>query len=310
VGVNRASTGGLRRAVRLVALAAATTLALTLASPVGSAGATTPAATAASAAAAATAAPPVLPVTGPHTMKGTARHGYLLTLVVAPYNPRATSYSYQWYRDYTPISGATAQTYRITAADVDHRLRAVVTARRAGWTDARTLSQPTPVVGDTTPRRRTVVYDVRIDGDIPGFRVDEFGVQSGETLQDPRGWRAGGTHFQRTASRAPSDFTLIIATADRLPKYAGECSVQWSCRVGRNVIINYTRWMQASPSWNAAGGSLRDYRHMVVNHEVGHFLGNGHVGCGSAGSRAPVMMQQSKGLGGCRFNPWPLPSEW
>lgn len=306
MGVDRGTTGAIRRLVRAVAVSAAAVLAVTLAAPATSAGAAAPPALSAAAAADL----PVLPVTGAHTMKGTARHGYQLTLVVAPYNPRAQSYSFQWYRDYTPISGATAQTYRITAADVDHRLRAVVTARRAGWADARTLSQPTPVVGDTTPRRRTVTYDVRIDGNVPAAQVEQFGILSGETLQDPRGWRAGGTHFQRTASRAPSSFSLIIATADRLPRYAGECSVQWSCRVGRNVIINYTRWMQASPSWNAAGGSLRDYRHMVVNHEVGHFLGNGHVGCGSAGARAPVMMQQSKGLGGCRFNPWPLPSEW
>jgi len=30
---------------------------------------------------------------------------------------------------------------------------------------------------------------------------------------------------------------------------------------------------------------------------------------GRSGGRAPVMMQQSKGTGGCRFNPWPLERE-
>ena len=47
---------------------------------------------------------------------------------------------------------------------------------------------------------------------------------------------------------------------------------------------------------------------MVVNHETGHWLGHGHLGCPGPGP-APVMMQQSKGRGACSFNPWPLPFE-
>ena len=42
---------------------------------------------------------------------------------------------------------------------------------------------------------------------------------------------------------------------------------------------------------------------------MGHFLGLGHVECPAEGAPAPVMMQQSKGLNGCRANPWPLPAE-
>jgi Protein of unknown function (DUF3152) len=47
----------------------------------------------------------------------------------------------------------------------------------------------------------------------------------------------------------------------------------------------------------------------VVNHEVGHWLGFGHSRCSGAGRLAPVMQQQSIGLEGCTFNPWPLPTE-
>ena len=50
-----------------------------------------------------------------------------------------------------------------------------------------------------------------------------------------------------------------------------------------NVVINNDRWVFASSSWNAGGGSLRDYRHMVVNHEVGHWLGHGHLFCPGPG---------------------------
>ncbi len=94
-----------------------------------------------------------------------------------------------------------------------------------------------------------------------------------------------------------------------MPSFSSGCDVEWSCRVGRSVIINDKRWVDASAAWNASGGTLRDYRHMVVNHEVGHWLGHGHLHCAGAGQLAPVMQQQSIDLEGCKFNPWPLTSE-
>ena len=72
------------------------------------------------------------------------------------------------------------------------------------------------------------------------------------------------------------------------------------------MIINETRWRTGSPAFP---GTLQDYRHMVVNHETGHWPGRPHAYCPGPGRPAPVMQQQSKGMQGCRVNPWPLPSE-
>ena len=154
--------------------------------------------------------------------------------------------------------------------------------------------------------RRTVTYHVETRGRITAS-VKEFARLAQESYDDPRGWRGAGIAFRRVAKGG--SFTLVLAAASSVPGFSGGCSATYSCRVGRFVIINQTRWLQATPPWNAAGGSLRDYRHLVVDHETGHWLGLAHAGCPRAGALAPVMMQQSKGLDGCRFNPFPTLSE-
>ncbi len=154
--------------------------------------------------------------------------------------------------------------------------------------------------------RRVVTYSVITRGKVTAS-MEVFRRQAQETYDDPRGWRAGGVAFRRV--RRGGDFTLVLAAAGAVAGFSPVCSAMWSCRVGRYVVINQTRWRHASPSWNAAHRSLRDYRHMVVNHETGHWLGHGHLGCPGPGRPAPVMMQQSKGLDGCRHNPWPLGGE-
>jgi hypothetical protein len=152
----------------------------------------------------------------------------------------------------------------------------------------------------------TVTYDVTTKGVITAD-VAQFKLLANQTLNDSRGWSRMNVSFKEVTSGGM--FTLVLAQANQLPTFSSGCSSDWSCNAGRYVVINQDRWQGASASWNAAGGSLRDYRHMVVNHETGHWLGHSHEYCGGAGQSAPVMQQQSISLQGCKFNPWPLPSE-
>jgi len=155
----------------------------------------------------------------------------------------------------------------------------------------------------------TVTYDVDTKGTITADFA-EFKTFANQTLNDGRGWARMGVSFQEVGSGG--DFTLVLSEASQVPSfYPSVCSVDWSCTVGRYVIINQDRWLGASDAWNNAQprGSLRDYRNMVINHETGHWLGHGHLGCGGAGQLAPIMQQQSIDLQGCAFNPWPLSSE-
>jgi hypothetical protein len=137
--------------------------------------------------------------------------------------------------------------------------------------------------------------------------LSKFAAQAAKTYADPRGWAA--THRRFKQVRKGGSFTLVLAEAAKVPSYSSQCSATYSCRVGRYVIINERRWRLATTEFRGHGGSVVDYRHMVVNHETGHWLGNAHATCTGRGRLAPVMMQQSKGLKGCRTNPWPTPAE-
>lgn len=152
----------------------------------------------------------------------------------------------------------------------------------------------------------TVTYDVSTRGDIVA-NMAEFRSQANATLNDPRGWARMGVSFVEVESGGM--LTLVLAEAIQMPSFSSGCSTEYSCRAGRFVVINQDRWLGATSPWNQAGGTLRDYRHMVINHETGHWLGHDHETCGGPGQPAPVMQQQSISLQGCSFNPWPTEGE-
>jgi hypothetical protein len=158
------------------------------------------------------------------------------------------------------------------------------------------------------PVTRTVTYAVETRGNIVAD-LNNFKVLANETYNDSRGWKRLGVQFQEVSSGG--DFTLVFSEAGQVPSFGSPCDSTYSCNIGRYVIINQDRWQGATDAWNNAGGNLRDYRNMVVNHETGHWLGHGHIftPCANYSQPAPIMMQQSIDLHGCKFNPWPLDSE-
>ena len=218
------------------------------------------------------------------------------------WNRTPSRYRFQWFREHTAIPKATDQSYRLGVADVARRLKARVYVKRRGYDWGQVTDRADCSLGYRVP-----VFSVTYRIDTRGTISTSVGSSpsSRRPTLTPRGWRNAGVAFRRV--NGPSDFSLVLAEASWLPRFSSVCSVQWSCRAGRYVVINQLRWKYASPSWHSAGMSLRDYRNLVVNHDKGQLgLGHGHLGCrvraAGAGDDATVQ------LAGCRHNPWPLPS--
>ncbi len=123
-----------------------------------------------------------------------------------------------------------------------------------------------------------------------------------ETLSDERSWIGRGAGFRLVDDGGL--FTIIVATPTRTDQLCWplQTNGRFSCARNGWVAINSDRWLGATNSWPA---DLETYRRYVINHEIGHYiLGAGHATCPDVGRRAPVMMQQTKGLGGCIANGW------
>ncbi|CAM3334448.1 DUF3152 domain-containing protein [Nocardioides dubius] len=236
---------------------------------------------------------------------GTPRYGRVLRAVAPRWSQTPAKVARAWLRDGAVIKGASGTRLRLRPRDIGHRIQVRYTARDAAGAEHVVRSAGRRAL-HRVPVRRVVRYSVQTRGRIVAD-LATFKRLARETFADPRGWRGAGVEFRQV--RSGGSMTLVLAEASQVPRFSPACSAQWSCRVGRYVVINQTRWRHASPAWRAGGGTLRNYRHMVVNHESGHFLGKGHRSCPRRGALAPVMQQQSKGLGGCRFNPWPTPAE-
>ncbi|WP_198655076.1 DUF3152 domain-containing protein [Streptomyces geranii] len=159
-------------------------------------------------------------------------------------------------------------------------------------------------------------YTYRVDVE-QGLGLDGtlFAQAVQKTLNDDRSWaHSGGRTFERISSGKP-DFVITLASPGTTAFWCAksgldttEDNVSCDSAATDRVMINAYRWAQGSETY---GDKIYPYRQMLINHEVGHRLGYGHVTCDKDGELAPVMQQQTKFLDHdgihCRANPWPYP---
>ncbi len=168
-----------------------------------------------------------------------------------------------------------------------------------------TTPYPTATTAHAVPQVITVAY--RVERHTNDAATSNFAAIVHTTLADARGWSRASFRFVRDAA-APH--LIVLAEGDEVDRLCLPYDTygKYSCQNGPVVALNADRWRTADPKWT---GDLPTYRQMLVNHEVGHLLGQKHPRpqCRRRGEPAPVMNQQSTELDGCLPNPWPLPWE-
>jgi len=148
-------------------------------------------------------------------------------------------------------------------------------------------------MGKTIKVRLLIDDDVRKKHDISNIRFLIFTY-----LNDPDGWAIHGYSFDLV--RSHEDVLLRICTPSTIDAICG-LSGNLSCAElgGKNIYLNSDRWFHGAPKSKL---NLDDYRQYMVSHEMGHILGHTHKKCPCKNCHAPIMMQQTKGIGKCSPN--------
>lgn len=157
--------------------------------------------------------------------------------------------------------------------------------------------------------QKVVYYTIKQLGTVE-TNLEDFREKVKETLNDPRGWTRLGLKFMETTDDQ-SDLDIYIADPNCLDPIEN-CGYELSCTTWHNQIyLNDTRWREGTQTSQQNNFSQRDYQRMVLNHEMGHWLGHyEHTQSCPNGGPAPIMLQQSTGLRGCdSMNAWPLDNE-
>jgi hypothetical protein len=115
-------------------------------------------------------------------------------------------------------------------------------------------------------------------------------------LNDPDGWSRKGYFFMPVASHG--DVSIRLSSPETIEK---KCALPkgLSCAElgGKHMYLNADRWFHGASKSKL---SLDNYRQYMVSHEIGHILGFDHSECPCIGCPAPIMMQQTLGIGQCK----------
>ena len=169
---------------------------------------------------------------------------------------------------------------------------------------------------------RTIEYVSLAHSSVPKSVASQFHREVQRVLGDDRGWSGLGYLFSQVSRQqatrnlrsTPEQLIVFVLTppsilyADKYREFeAKQLSV---ADLGTRCIpFNLDRWQGTCT--NLSQLPLKEYREYLINHETGHMLHFGHfTGAGAypndGANPAPVMMQQTLGIGDFQPNSWPV----
>lgn len=149
---------------------------------------------------------------------------------------------------------------------------------------------------------REYKYDIWIDPKL-GMKERRVKEKIEKVLKDKRGWSKFGYKF--TLRDNMIDFMIMIVRNDEIKRICNFDGLSCADTSEMKIYLNYENWKKGVKRSKL---SLEDYRTYMICHEVGHILGKGHLMTDICknGEKCPVMVQQTKGIGKCKANCWPL----
>lgn len=159
--------------------------------------------------------------------------------------------------------------------------------------------------GEVTGEGPLTTFAVEVEEGLPG-KNEDFVDAVELILGDPRSWGEDGDRSLQRVDGDDADIRVLLAAPDTVDRMCAPLRTNGfvSCANGNRAIINQNRWVSGVPHFD---DDLETYRIYLINHEVGHTLGHGHVHCPGEGEPAPVMQQQTLDLQGCEPNGWVHP---
>jgi Protein of unknown function (DUF3152) len=143
---------------------------------------------------------------------------------------------------------------------------------------------------------RTIYYTTQVDPDVE-YSPKKFATEVAIYLADPDGW---GQYYEFVPKQTSSSKLIRLSSPSTLE--TNDCKDgRLSCATlnGSNIWLNSHRWIHGAA---ASKLPLERYRQYMVSHEMGHALGHDHVKCPGPNQPAPIMMQQTLGIGSCAPN--------
>ena len=192
---------------------------------------------------------------GTPVISGAATLGTTLSVDEGSWSPSDVTYSYQWYRDSAPISGATGDSYTLAAGDVGYAVSVRVAASKTGLTPASAVSAATAVITDPNPGSATVTVTDSNSDAVSGSWVYLASTTGALVFRSDTTASDGTAHFAAlpTGNYTATAYPVVGSQVTNSANFSVTASTQSNVAVqlaGAQVLPPEVTLESATEGWN------------------------------------------------------------